>query len=78
MSVGEQQVAAFICALVGNGVTAAQIEAAVMDCETKLRLGHSIGRLATGKPDDEPSDFPEAAAVGLAYDYGRRIAKANG
>lgn len=76
MSLGEQNVAAFVCALVGNGVTIQQLEGAIIDCEAKLKLGKSIGRLATGS-EDETTGFVEAGAVSLAYEYVHRLTEAN-
>jgi ABC-type xylose transport system substrate-binding protein len=74
--VNEQHVAGFICALVGRGVTISQIECAVADCEDQLRIGMSIGKLATRRWD-EPSDYAEAAATNLAYTYTKRLDEAN-
>jgi hypothetical protein len=75
--VNEQHAAAFICALVGRGVSIAQIECAVADCEDHLRIGRSIGRLATRTDPDEATGYMEAAATNLAYDYVKRIDGAN-
>ena len=67
----EQHIAAFICALAGNGVKAWQIEAAITDCEQNLQLGKSIGRLATKRDE---SEFIEVGCVTLGYDYAKRLA----